>query len=78
MGDFLSMFIIFLFTPFFWISVVLLVVWIVILCYLKQKANPKLRVFLNVIGSVIGILIIIVFPLTVTILIKFSYPISFM
>ena len=78
MGEFLSLFIIFLFTPFFWISVVLLCFWILFIRYLIKKTSNKGKVFVNIIGTVIGILIVIGVPLTLTILHIFSQPIRFM
>lgn len=78
MGEFLSYFIIFLLTPFFLMSVVMLCFWVVLICHLKKKSSNKGKIFLNAIGTVIGILIIIGVPLTFTLLDIFSHPIVFM
>ena len=77
-GDFLIIFILYMLTPFFWISIIGLVFWILFIGYLKKKSHEKMKVFLNILGSIIGTLIIIGAPLAISLLNIFSHPISFM
>lgn len=78
MGEFITIFIIFLFTPFFWFSVLALVAWVLLIRYLKKKVGEKARHFLTLIGTIIGVLIIIAFPLTFVMIFRFVQPIGFM
>ena len=71
-------FILFLLTPFFWVSLVGLGFWIMFIKYLKKKVNKNMRPMLTLIGTLLGILIIIAVPLTLTVLNEFSQPIRFM
>lgn len=78
MGEFITYFILFLLTPFFWVSLVGLGFWIMFINYLKKKVNKNMRPILTLIGTLLGILIIIAVPLTLTMLNEFSQPIRFM
>ena len=78
MDDFIVIFLIYLFTPFFWVSVLALVVWVIFINYLKKKVGEKARPFLTLICALVGIVIIIGIPLAFTLTFKFSEPIKFM
>jgi len=78
MDDFFVIFFIYLFTPFFWASILALVAWIIFVNYLKKKVGEKARPFLTLICALVGIVIIIGVPLAFTLTFKFSEPIRFM
>ena len=78
MGEFIMYFILFLLTPFFWVGLVGLGFWIMFINYLKKKVNKNMRPILTLIGTLLGILIMIAVPLTLTMLNEFRQPIRFM
>ena len=74
-SDFLYRFLIFIFSPYFLIMIVILCSWSLFVLYLKKKHGENSRKLLNLLGAVVGILIVIAYPLGCTI---FCGPVRFM
>ena len=74
-GDFTTYFFFFLFSAYFWVMIIILAFWILFISYLKKKHGENSKLLLNLLGAIVGILIIIAYPLGCTI---FSGPVRFM
>ena len=74
-GDFLWYLFIFLLSPFCAVMILLLVAWICFIVIQKKKYEGKTRTLLTWLGIIVGILIVIAYPLGCTI---FSGPVRFM
>ena len=74
-SDFIWYFLMYLLSPFFWIMILILVAWICFIVHLKKKYGESSRLLFNLIGTIVGILIVIAYPLGCTI---FSGPVRFM
>ena len=74
-SDFIFYFIIFLFSPFCFLMIILLVAWIIFIAHFKKKSEKESKTFLTWIGIIVGILIVIAYPLGCCI---FSGPVRFM
>lgn len=74
-SDFIFYFIIFLFSPFCFLMIILLVAWIIFITHLKKKSEKESKALLTWIGIIVGILIVIAYPLGCCI---FSGPVRFM
>lgn len=74
-GDFTTYFFFFLFSPYFWVMIIILAFWILFISYLKKKHGENSKLLLNLLGAIVGILIIIAYPLGCTI---FSGPVRLM
>ena len=73
--DFLFYFLIFIFSPFFLLTIGILMAWILFIVNLKKKSEKKSKALLTWIGVIVGILIVIAYPLGCCI---FSGPVRFM
>ena len=56
--DFTTYFIFFLLSPYFWVMIIILAFWILFISYLKKKHGEKSKLLLNLLGAIVGILII--------------------
>ena len=74
-SDFLWYLFIFFFSPFCAVMILLLIAWIWFIVIQKKKYEGKTRTLLTLLGVIVGILIVIAYPLGCTI---FSGPVRFM